>query len=184
MTLAPQKENDMNEILEIIKDWPIIVQGALGSALFWGLLTSGSFLVRKWFELTVKLSKKTRLDYLRKQRNFYDAMINLKRYESIDQALASRYRLELAIILASQVQVFFILLVKALILVLVGFLIIKHVSPIGVIGHFGGVLYLFLSINAISLISFKGFNLEAGIEELDQERRNIIKKLVITEKAS
>ena len=96
----------------------------------------------------------------------------------------SRYRLELAIILASQVQVFFILLVKALILVLVGFLIIKHVSPIGVIGYFGGVLYLFLSINAISLISFKGFNLEAGIEELDQERRNIIKKLVITEKAS
>lgn len=35
------------EILKIVTDWPVIVQGALGSALFWAILDVGQRIVRR-----------------------------------------------------------------------------------------------------------------------------------------
>ena len=54
----------MSELVEVIKGWPVIIQGALGSALFWLVLV----LAQKLFEISAnnfsKRSKEQRISWL------------------------------------------------------------------------------------------------------------------------
>ncbi len=57
-------ETLLSELIEIVKEWPVIIQGAMGSALFWLVL----LLAQKFFELSSKYfsrrSKEQRISWL------------------------------------------------------------------------------------------------------------------------
>ena len=54
----------MDELLNIIKEWPVIIQGALGSGLFWLFLLISQKLITKSINLLSNRSKSQRKSWL------------------------------------------------------------------------------------------------------------------------
>jgi hypothetical protein len=67
----------MEGFIEIIKAWPIIVQGALGSALFWLLMIIGQKLASFSAAYMSKRSKQKRISWLVTRTCKHDAFSNL-----------------------------------------------------------------------------------------------------------
>ncbi|WP_024594258.1 MULTISPECIES: hypothetical protein [unclassified Pseudoalteromonas] len=54
----------MSELMDAVMKWPIIVQGALGSGLFWIILLLGQKIVDKASDAYSHKSKKARISWL------------------------------------------------------------------------------------------------------------------------
>ena len=146
----------MLELVSIFNDWPIIVQGAMGSGLFWLVLLIGQSLVtalsKKYSLHSVKSRKSwlisARAKYIaattknNQDRNFYVTLINYR---------ASRH------------------FYKAFMWLVLGLITNTLVYPFGIIGYVGSLYYLFKAYDVVSPVHVH--------EDAEEELKKINKEL-------
>ncbi|MCS6192295.1 hypothetical protein [Shewanella baltica] len=147
----------MSDILKIVMEWPVIVQGALGSGLFWLTLLLGQKVFEKAWESYSKHSVKTRISWLTNR----SGMIQLRLSKPVEQQ--SIYA-SLLLYRASRH------LFRALMWLVLGLSLQLLFSPISLIGFLGCLYYL---IEGYSIVKGTG----EGEEELKQELQKIIKEI-------
>ena len=149
----------MEDLLVVIKAWPIIVQGALGSALFSLIVFVGQRLARwaasRWSH-TSKQARKTWL--INEQAKCLATMAptheGFSTFATILLYRASRH------------------LFKALMWVVLGLLAGLFLSWLGVIGYLGGLYYLFKTYEVVSPMDVNVHN-QARLEELRAELQRL-----------
>ena len=145
----------MRAIIDQILQWPIIVQGALGSALFWLILVIGERAFRKCTGIWQGFSKD-------KQKEF------LQTEYILHMAFAEKDSGHFVVLIYMAVHY----LIKALIAICLG-LIFQSVFPVfGIVGFVMAIYYLFLAVNAVR-------DTKAGVDHKKEMERikDEIKKL-------
>ena len=127
----------MNEVVNIVKDWPIIVQGALGSGLFWFILLVFQYAMSKINSLLSHYSKQSRISWLVSLETKYEAAIS-------EDDNISTYNI--SILLMRCLRPF----LKALMWLSMGLMLRDVLYPAEVIGFIGCIYYLFKSYEIIS----------------------------------
>ncbi|WP_421347587.1 hypothetical protein [Aeromonas veronii] len=130
----------MQELLEAVKDWPVIVQGALGSALF-SLIIFGGQAATKY--ITVKYS-------FHSKRSRYTWLVNRSAQLRANMAASDAEFSAYAIIMLYRASRY---LFRALMWLSLGLLLEVFFQPAAVIGFAGCIYYL-----------FKGYNVVGGLE--------------------
>ena len=126
----------MKNIVDEILRWPVIVQGALGSALFWLILTGSTSLARKISTSFRGVSRVRRLDVLRTE------LVRYSGYASDDHATS-------AFVVASLLYSATNEIVKAIAVICLGF-IFETIAPIfRTIGFVMALYYLVWAANAV-----------------------------------
>ena len=118
----------MKSIIDQILQWPIIVQGALGSALFWLILTIGDPVVRKFGSIMRGFSKKRQLDIL---------MTDSLRYRALIESDAKH----LIVLLYAAVH----FVVKALLSLCLALMFESVFPAFGFVGYAMAIYYLFMA---------------------------------------
>jgi hypothetical protein len=148
----------MKSIIDQILQWPIIVQGALGSALFWIILKIGDFAFRKSGSKIRGYSKQHQLGVLRTEWVRY-------------KALADGDANHLVVLLYSAMHD----IVKALLSLCLAF-VFQSIFPVfGYVGYAMAIYFLFLA--GVSVRDTKGDcdpkaelkRIEEEIEKLESE---------------
>jgi hypothetical protein len=144
----------MDRFITAIQEWPVLLQGAVGSGLFWLFLVIGQKLTTIISDKVSTLSKKKRLDELKTQIIKLQALgTNIKDGGSYASILL--YRASPRVI-------------KALIWLTFGMIFESIFNVLGVIGFIGCMYYLFSAMNALRRYDYKG-NVEEKIEELNRQ---------------
>ncbi len=144
----------MSELIEAIKAWPIIVQGALGSALFWAILLISQVLFENFSKLYSKHSASSRVSFLVSKLAKYDAFINGDAFS-------------ISTVIYRSTRFFY----KSLMWLVLGLIFQLFIPDVGVIGFVGCLYYL---IKAYQIIKPWDKDEEKNIEE---ERKKVIKEL-------
>lgn len=118
----------MSEVITIIKDWPIIVQGALGSALFWLFLVISQKIA---VVVKEKLSKHSRESRLSRLRNEY--------FKYSNDEDAAEHSLSVVYLIYRSLRPF----LRAMMWFVMGVITNIFASPLGVIGYIGALFLLF-----------------------------------------
>jgi hypothetical protein len=134
----------MHELIEAIKAWPIIIQGCLGSALFWLILQVGQNSTKYAVGKYSFHSKKSRLTWLTHRRMNLEARLSTTNAEHGAHASLLLYRASRPLFKA--LMWFSLTLISPLFM------------PALVIGFIGGIYYL-----------FNGYNIVAGIPAEENE---------------
>ena len=145
----------MHDLIEAIKAWPVIIQGALGSALFWLVLAGGQKLflfVSKQFS---HVSKQARRSWLISARMKYQGAVADTEIGQIAGATMLVYR-------ASRHTL------RALMWLTLGLMFESFLSPIGIIGYGGCLYYLFRAYGVVSPID-SDEDLTAALEKVNAE---------------
>jgi hypothetical protein len=129
----------MQRIFTLIQDWPVIVQGALGSALFAILLWIGQKLVDMTPLLVTRISRGRREIFLRNR------MIRYQAKASTDTTQKAFYASLLWFRAARD-------LLRGLIWLTLGLLFTNFVGVWGVIGYLGCLYYLFFALEVVKPI--------------------------------
>lgn len=127
----------METIIETIRDWPVIVQGALGSGLFWAILLFGqklNVLIAKKYS---HISRKARISYL---------------HSAIDQYIIDTVDSENIIVLSYVALIYRALrrLFMALLWLVLGLISNTLFNPLGIIGYLGALYYLLQAANIVA----------------------------------
>ena len=128
----------MEKLVTAFSDWPIIVQGALGSALFWLILITGQKLTAASISYFSKRSNNNRVRQLTLQRLKYRALMD-KGNERTSSMIALVYVGVKSI-------------VKALVWITLGLLFGSLLDIFGIVGFIGGLYYLFRAVDVFSAI--------------------------------
>jgi hypothetical protein len=126
----------MNELIDAIKAWPVIVQGALGSALFWLVLVLGQ---RIRAAIAVKhshYSKTARLSWLVSEQIKYSAFTATTMESQSHHITFLLYR-------ASRPAL------KSLMWLIYGLVMDSIAHPAGVIGYMVSLVFLFRAFEII-----------------------------------
>ena len=143
----------MQETINIIKEWPTIIQGALGSALFWLILIFSE-------KLFVFLSKKYSI-HSKKSRKTW--IINRMAAIGLSTAKTNESQIYFIIGLGYRSSRF---LFKALMWLTLGLIFQTILQPLSIIGFIGCLYYL-----------IKGYNVVKGTEENEEELLEELKSL-------
>ncbi len=141
------------EIIDTILEWPIIIQGALGSALFWVILAVGQKLIE---------FSGSRLSKDKKVANYWP----LTAYTSDD--LEQKKRAYLNCIYGGLHY-----LVKALIVIILSLMISPIIHTVAIVGYLISVFYLFKSLSYIP--HFDSFG---SYEKAVEKRKELVKELM------
>ena len=148
----------MDKFVTVINDWPVIVQGALGSALFAFALWFGQKLYT-WFNN--KLSKFSRNN--RKSSLITEMVkINLK-------LTTGKERHIFAPILLYRMSRPFI---KAIIWLVLGLITGNLFEALSVVGYIGSIYYLLKALDVVSAYSFEG-DLKERINEINKQLKEL-----------
>jgi hypothetical protein len=79
----------MNELIDAIKQWPVIVQGALGSALFWVISVLAQKLMKLSTEHLSRRNKIERISWLISRDTKHEAFGGAKNYAQASHAVSS-----------------------------------------------------------------------------------------------
>ena len=120
------------EIVKQILSWPTIVQGALGSGLFWLIIVVGEY-VTKLF--------KNKFGEHKKDMNHRDSIIN--------DVLENKDIVGMKLYLISAIYASMHYIIKAFIFVLIGNYLNDFIPIFGFIGYLGGFIYLLLALNHV-----------------------------------
>lgn len=126
----------LNSIIEIIKDWPIIVQGALGSGLFWLLLLCAQKTTKFMGDNFSKINKESELSALRTEL-LKIQMIETNGIDKLNFAAPIIYRMSRPFL-------------KSMIWLVLGLLLDSTLPIFGVIGYIGSLVYLSKALNIVS----------------------------------
>ncbi len=118
----------MKSLVDVVMAWPIIVQGALGSALFWLVLTLSQIAATRLNESRRKLSKK------RKLKSLLYAILKYKSITGGDDSLKATYMG--ALLFAASRPLF-----KGLICLSLGLFIQETIYVFGLAGFIGAIMY-------------------------------------------
>ena len=132
----------MNELIEAIKAWPVIIQGALGSALFWLVLV-----LIQWAQARISTSyshrsKATRLAWLVNEQTKYEAFTAEPGLSQIESLCFLFYRAARP-------------LLKALIWLVYGLTMDAIINPAGLIAYMVCLYYLFRAFEVFAPIDTK-----------------------------
>lgn len=145
----------MQELIDAIKAWPIIIQGALGSALFWLILLCGQYITTR-ISLSYSLhSKITRRNWLIGERAKCMANISKTNSEFSVYAIILMYRAARH-------------LYKALMWLAMGLVFQSLFLPAEVVGFLGCLYYLFKVAEVLGPIDDEKHS-AAALAEIDQE---------------
>lgn len=152
----------MEKIIESIQNWPVIFQGALGSALFAAVLFVGQKIFTYFAEVFHAKSKKLRAKQLKEQ------LIRLRAISAKDYNERAFYA-SLLWLRASRY------VVKALIWITLGLLFDYFIKPLGFVGFVGAIHYLFFALNIVKGISYEG-DIPSKIAEIKKEMNELDSK--------
>ncbi|MFB3240567.1 hypothetical protein Q7C15_17470 [Aeromonas salmonicida] len=146
----------MSDILKIILEWPVIVQGSLGSGLFWVVLFLGQKAFEKSWEKYSIHSVKARRSWLINR----SAVIRLRLTRPIDQQ--SFYA---SILMYRSSRYLF----KALMWLALGLALEIIFSPISLIGFLGAIYYLIEGYSIVKGTTEDEENLKAELQKISEE---------------
>jgi hypothetical protein len=149
-----------SELIEVFKDWPVIIQGALGSALFWIALGVGQKFVSFLLSVSALHSKLSRKSWLVSAQIKYKSYLTESDFEEISGLSFLIYR---------SLRLFY----KSLMWLVLGLISNLFISPIGIIGFMGCIYYLFQSYDVVSPIE----ELDDGIDAVKDKLIKINKEL-------
>lgn len=132
----------MKEYIDAVLEWPLIVQGALGSGLFWLILIIGQYFTGRLSQLLSTYSKEYRLRLLRSQWAKY---YGYKALQDGDRALSSSMQVSLLYIAFRD-------FIRGMIWVVLGMLFSSVFPILGVVGFIGGLYYLFKTLSHVRRI--------------------------------
>lgn len=149
----------MERFLTAVKDWPVIVQGALGSALFALTLYLGQKLFHYASEHFVALSSNRRKKQLRHK------IVRLNVYLAKDYAERSYYT-SLTWIRASRE------LARALLWLALGLITGSIFGVLSIVGYLGCIYYLFATLNVVGPMTV-GNDAEEELRKLYEELKKL-----------
>jgi len=153
----------LDQIVVILKDWPVLLQGAIGSGIFWLVLYLGPKIV-EYFSLKIsERSLKSRQQKLKYENIKYSMMIEediptMGAYVGTLSHIAIRY------------------IVKGLICLSLGLVTMSVIKVFGVVGFLGALYYFFKAADAVSPVD-KSLDAEERQEEITSELSYIEQKL-------
>ena len=137
--VAKEKEEQlMTELIDAILKWPIIVQGALGSGLFWLLLFLGQKTVEKISKIYSHKSNEARISRLTTAQFKYALGTGIDDHET-----NAHY---FAVLIYRSLRYLF----RALMWVILGLVVNSFISPLGIIGYLGALFYLFKAYEVVA----------------------------------
>ncbi|MCD9572347.1 hypothetical protein [Pseudomonas protegens] len=149
----------MEKLLASIQDFPVIVQGAMGSALFALIVYIGQKVAAYCFDSFRANTKKSRIRQLKEQSVRLRAL-------SAEGDAQKAYLTSLLWLRASRH------VVKALIWITLGLAFESTAGPLSVVGFMGAIYYLFLALNIVKPISYEG-DIEQKIKDIRIEIRKL-----------
>jgi hypothetical protein len=149
----------MEKLLIAIQDWPVLIQGALGSALFAFVLFAGQKLTANLSDRYVNHSKQSRETRLRNQ------IIRLSALLAKDNS--ERAFLSSVLWLRASRDV-----IKAFIWLALGLSSASFLPALGTVGYIGCIYYLFSALDVVKGISYDG-NVGEQIAKLQAEIKAI-----------
>jgi hypothetical protein len=156
----------VEELINKILEWPLIVQGALGSALFWAILSFGQIATAKLINIVSAYSKKTRKRFLQNQITKY---YGYSAHRKGDQTLSAS--VQVSLIYGANRDFF-----RGMIWVVLGLLLTGVIDVLGSVGFLGGLFYFFKALNRVQSIRAtddvdgKLKELRAQLKELESEK--------------
>lgn len=145
----------MEKFITSIQDWPVIIQGALGSALFALVLFVGQKVASYFLDTFRASSRQSRIRQLREQ------LIRQKALKAKDHSERGYYASLLWLRASRHV-------VKALIWLTLGLAFNSFLGVLGVVGFMGAIYYLFFALNIVKAINYDG-DITKKIEEIKAE---------------
>ncbi|MDV5033002.1 hypothetical protein [Vibrio diabolicus] len=152
----------MDSLINTIKDWPVIVQGALGSGLFWLILLVGNKLQSALSEKYSSHSTKSRINWLRNEQCKHGAVLSEKLSEKNFWTTALIYRASRHVI-------------RALMWLSMGLVFQSFFMPIGIVGFIGALHYLFKAYDVVSPVHKDNFTVDS-LKEIHEELDKLNKK--------
>jgi len=150
----------MSTIIETIQNWPVIIQGALGSALFALVMYLGEKVFSAAPALASRLSRTRRRSYL------ITKAIRLRAKTSKDPLAKAYYPAMLWYRASRDV-------IKGLIWLTLGLIFTNMVGVFGVIGHLGCLYYLFFALEVVKPIKGDSASIEAQLVEINQRLKDL-----------
>lgn len=127
----------LDRFVTAVSDWPVVLQGALGSALFATLLFGGqraTAALSGWMRSRSKLSR---------QEYLFELLLRLEAVSSTESVDTAKY----AAVLVYRAMRH---LMKALIWLTLGLAMGSVISVLGIVGFAGCLFYLFKSLNVLA----------------------------------
>lgn len=149
----------MHELVEAVKAWPVIVQGALGSALFWLVLLFGQRAAHATARRYSHISKNARMSWLINEQTKCLASIAKPPEAFATFAIILLYRSSRHVL-------------KALMWLVLGLLASTLSSWLGCIGFVGCLYYLFKAYEVVAPLDSEAHN-EARLVELNAEYKKL-----------
>jgi hypothetical protein len=149
----------MQELVEAIKAWPVIVQGALGSALFWLILLVGQKLATRLASWQSTRSKRARRNWLVNERAKCLAGLAPSAETFATYATILLYR-------ASRP------LCRSLLWLVLGLAFEALFFPAGLVGYIGALYYLFKAIDVLGVIHGERHT-QSELEKIDHELESL-----------
>ena len=149
----------MQELSDAIKAWPVIVQGALGSALFWIVLLTGQKLAMYAAGRYSHISKKARIAWLINEQAKCLASLTNSHEEFATYAVIILYRTSRHVI-------------KAIMWLVLGLISQSFLTELGVIGFIGTLYYLFKAYGVVAPINQDQYTQER-LDQINVERERL-----------
>lgn len=147
------------KIIALVSDWPGIVQGALGSALFWLALTLGQQLATFTSTKLAARSRKLRYAFVTEE---------ILRYTPLStEDFAQRAAFVSLLLLRASRSLF-----KALIWLTLGLAFASVISILGLVGFMGCLYYLFAALNSVRAPEHVE-DVEAKLQALKAEQKQL-----------
>lgn len=150
----------MDQLILSIQDYPVIVQGAMGSALFALVLFVGQRMAAYGLDRFRAGSRRVR------KRQIKEEYIRLRALGADDYSEGAYFG-SLLWIRASRH------FVKALIWLVLGMIFDSTIGVLGVVGYMGAVFYLFFALSIVRPISYDG-DVKARAAELKEELDQLV----------
>ncbi len=145
----------MDKLISAVSDWPVLVQGAIGSALFWLVLVFGQKIAAYASVHFATRSRKKRKSALGIQIFRYSAI------KAVDPAEQAKYMSALWFRASRD-------LIKGLIWLALGLAFESVISILGMVGFFGCLYYLFAALEIVKPIDSPD-DIDAEITRLKEE---------------
>jgi len=149
----------MNELIKAASEWPVLLQGAIGSGIFWLVLVAGQ-------KISISISKKYSESSKKRRKNFL-----------IEQRLKYYYKTTSDNIIRG--TVFSALtyralrnFLKAIIWLTLGMLGKEFLSSLAIIGYVGTLYYLFAALNTVTPVPEED-DPSKKLEEMNSELKKL-----------
>ncbi|WP_273984237.1 hypothetical protein [Vibrio parahaemolyticus] len=152
----------MENLINMIKDWPVIVQGALGSGLFWLILLVGNKLQSAFSQKYSTYSVKSRMNWLRSEQCKHRAAFSRDATEQTLWTTALIYRASRDVI-------------RAIMWLSMGLIFQSFFMPMGVVGFIGALHYLFKAYDVVSPFD-KGKLTTEDLDKINEELKVLKQK--------